>query len=286
MAGGGGGGGGGGAVPKVNLQGVNLADPNAAGIGAFLGQQSLFPQLSQFTGQINQTAMQQYTNLLNQLYPGATTQLGQISNLANQYLSGQIPSDVQQQIQRATAQQALVGGYGGTGMGRNLTARDLGLTSLNLQQTGLGMYEAGLGAAKGMIPGFINPGSLLFSPSQLLARTDQANYYNTDIHNQQQQLNAGFQQQQNMMALAAQQAGSQQGLGMAQSIFGTGQNPSGISQFLGGSLGNLFGGGSGGFSGLGSGAYSGGGGLTVGSLGGGGVSDFSSLFGSGLSLTY
>jgi len=238
-------GGGGGSTPSVKLKTIDLPDVNA-GLWGYINEAGSFPGVAGFTNQINQTAMQQYTQMLNQLYPGATKQLGQISNLAQSYMQGQIPQDVQSQIQRATAQQALTGGYGGTGMASNLTARDFGQTSMNLQQQGVGLYGAGLNAAKSMIPGFINPGQLLFSPAQILARDDQKNYYNNEVQNQQQIINAGMAQQANAMQMA-QQAKQQSSLGgIFSGLFGSASNPSGLSTGLAGSIGNFFSGGGGG----------------------------------------
>lgn len=68
----------------------------------------------------------------------------QIFGQASQELAGEIPQDVQDQIQRSSAYQALRGGYAGSGMSKALTARDLGLTSLDMIQKGGQL--AGLGA--------------------------------------------------------------------------------------------------------------------------------------------
>jgi hypothetical protein len=220
-------------APSVHLHGVDLQDPSAA-FAYYLQQSGEFPAVAGFTNKVNQTDMQQYTNLLNQLYPGATKQLGQVSNIAQSYLQGQIPQDVQSQIQRATAQQALQGGYGGTGMARNLTARDFGTTSMQLQQTGLNMLGTGVGLAQSMIPGYINPGSLLFSPAQLQARQDQANYYNTDIQNEQQIVNAQSAMSQQYMQLAQQRQQGSALSSMFSNLFGSG------TKSTGGQIGNFF----------------------------------------------
>jgi hypothetical protein len=58
-------------------------------------------------------------------------------------MSGRISADTQANLARTSAMQALQGGFGASsGMGRGLTARDLGLTALNLQQQGFENYEA------------------------------------------------------------------------------------------------------------------------------------------------
>jgi hypothetical protein len=177
--------------------------------------------------------------MLNQLYPGATTQLGDISKTAGQYIRGQIPSDVQAAVQRATAQQANAGGYAGTGMATNLTARDFGRTSTDLINTGIGMYQGALGTAASMIPGYINPGQLLFSPAQLLARQDQKNYYNNEVYNQEQLAKAGIQMNQNMMQMA-QQAQQNSALGgMVSNLFGSGGKSNNLANQLGNWASNL-----------------------------------------------
>jgi hypothetical protein len=235
---------GGGDTPSVKLHGVNLQDPNAA-FYYYNEQAQQFPGVAAFTGQVNQTDMQQYIQMLNQLYPGVTQQLGQVSNIAQSYLSGQLPSSISASVQgdiaRATAQQATQGGYAGTGMARSLTLRDLGQSAQSGLATGLNFYNAGLGIAQSLIPGYINPGQLLFSPAQLQARQDQQAYYNNEVQNQQQIVNAGLAQQSNMMSLA-QQAQQQAQVGnMFNSIFGTATNPSKFSSGL--ATSGLFGGG-------------------------------------------
>lgn len=222
---------------KVNLSGVSLTDPNAA-LGQYAYQSQQLPGVQQTATEADTLSNQAYQQMLLGVDPNLKTQIGQIGTLASSYLSGIIPQDVQDQIQRATAQQSLQGGYGGTQMARNLTARDLGLTSMNLQQLGTTMAGTAAGMARSINPSFTPVSSLLFTPSQLLARTDQANYYNTDVKNQQAIINAG-------QAAAAQAAGA---AGSQRQQSGIGSMISGISGLFGkgGSLGNLFGGGSGG----------------------------------------
>jgi hypothetical protein len=186
--------------------------------------------------------------MLSTVDPNLKTQIGQIGTLASSYLSGIIPQDVQDQIQRATAQQSLQGGYGGTQMARNLTARDLGLTSINLQNQGVTMAGTAAGMARAINPSFTPVSSLLFTPSQLLARTDQANYYNTDVKNQQNIINSG----QMAAAEAARQAqGQRQQAGfssMLSGLFGSSGGGGGSSGGLLGGIMSLFGGGGGGSS--------------------------------------
>lgn len=74
--------------------------------------------------------------LLNRMVPGWSEMLKQGTGNATAELKGQIPKDVQEQIYRQSAFQALSGGFGGSGMAHALTARDLGRTSLDLTNMG------------------------------------------------------------------------------------------------------------------------------------------------------
>ena len=57
-------------------------------------------------------------------------------------LRGEISPEVSAQVQRSTAGRALTGGFGaGSGFGRALTARDLGITSMQLQNQGLAQAQ-------------------------------------------------------------------------------------------------------------------------------------------------
>lgn len=124
--------------------------------------------------QINQANMQQLQALLNTALPGYQSAVNQIQTNASSLLQGQIPADVQSQVQRFGAQSTLTSGIGagggagaGAGAGFNLTnktitARDLGLTSLNLQQTGATEESNLLQLTKNYLtPQQVNPMSIL-----------------------------------------------------------------------------------------------------------------------------
>lgn len=228
--------GGGGGIPQVKLQGVNLP-PVGTGLLGYTDQSQYFPQVAGFTQQVNQTDLNNYTKLLNQLYPGATSQLGQISNLAGSYLQGQIPQAVQNQIRQATAQQAVQGGYAGTGLQSTNLTDTLGIASAFGTQTGEQMYQAGTGAAENIMAnaGYISPGSLLFSPAQILARNDQEAYYNNQVQNQQQIINAGYAQSQQMQQLLQQQQQNSAIAALGSSLFGKSTGSGGLF----GALSNL-----------------------------------------------
>jgi len=62
--------------------------------------------------------------------------LAQAESVASQQLTGAIPDDVQAEVMRISAENALQSGLGTGQAARNLTARDLGLTSIDIQKQG------------------------------------------------------------------------------------------------------------------------------------------------------
>lgn len=162
-------------------------DPNAA-LQQFLGQQSQLPALQNFATQTNQGSNQAWQQMLFGTSPTLQANYAQFGQNTQSLLNGQIPADVQAQIQNSTAFQALQGGYGGSGMAHALTARDLGLTSLQLQQQGgqqLGQQQQ---LAQQLNPSNLQTSSLFYSPQTILSRDDQANLINNQIQNQNSQI--------------------------------------------------------------------------------------------------
>jgi len=102
--------------PAPTLQGLNLD----------------YQEMGRRAMEANAPYKQQY----EQMNPGLYAGLKAMGQLANQQLAGQVPLDVAQQIGRSSAAAKLGAGISGGGLGRNLTARDLGLSSLSLQQSG------------------------------------------------------------------------------------------------------------------------------------------------------
>lgn len=96
-----------------------------------------FGSLTNLAGQTNDFNQQQILDQLAMALPGYGNMVAQSSQNIQDNLAGLIPQDVQDAIQNSAAARAVGGGYGGSGMHRNLVARDLGLTSLGLKNTGV-----------------------------------------------------------------------------------------------------------------------------------------------------
>jgi hypothetical protein len=102
-------------------------------------------RLSQFTQAadfISKAALQTRMDMRATADPRALELSAIADENAAAMMSGRISADVQANLARSSAMQALQGGFGAGGeMGRGLSARDLGLTSLQLMQQGTKMYD-------------------------------------------------------------------------------------------------------------------------------------------------
>lgn len=92
--------------------------------------------------------------LLEKILPGYTAMRDQGSKNTQSLLRGEIPQDVQDKVRRNSAFQSLIGGYGGSGMSKSLTARDLGLTSLDLMGKGENSAQRWAGLTEGAVSPF------------------------------------------------------------------------------------------------------------------------------------
>lgn len=96
--------------------------------------------------------------------PGYAKLRDRITGVNNELLSGQIPEDVSMEVQRRAAAKSFYGGFAGSGMAKNLTARDLGLTSLDLTQKGLDSATRWVSAVRSGTPQF-DVTSMFVSPA-------------------------------------------------------------------------------------------------------------------------
>jgi len=102
----------------------------------------------------NISNMPEIEALLNRILPGYTSQVAQGSKNTLSLLRGEIPQDVQDRIRRNSAFQSLSSGFGGSGMAKALTARDLGLTSLDLMDRGTNSAQRWAGLTEGAVSPF------------------------------------------------------------------------------------------------------------------------------------
>ena len=183
-----------GAKPKIAK--YKPVSPTEEAGKAVAGNIENFPDISKLSDLYSSEELAQLEKILPGY--GASLSAGKATTdalfgQASQLLAGEIPQDVQDQIQRSSAYTALRGGYQGSPMARALTARDLGLTSLDLM--GRGAQMAGQGANTMQTwdslarRNMLDPGSMLVSPGQqiqvatqnaLASQQQRQNQYNVD----------------------------------------------------------------------------------------------------------
>ena len=135
-------------------------------------------ELAQKTTAADQSVLEEQ---LRRAIPGYDKLIAQAGSNIGASLRGEISPEVSAQVQRSTAGRALAGGFGGaSGMGRSLTARDLGLTGMQIQNQGLQQAQSFIQQqrAYGMVQPF-STSSMFITPAQrvgVLQQQQQAQY--------------------------------------------------------------------------------------------------------------
>ena len=159
---------------------INLDQQQTNAIAA---NQASLPSLEGMASNINLFNQGQLTQLFNNVMPGwSNMSQTATGNIASE-LQGKVPTDVSNAIQSSDAAQALTGGFGGSGLSGNKTARDLGLTSLNLIQQGQSSLQSWTSMIDQMFtPGQFNVSSMFVTPQQEFQDTfaNQESKWNVD----------------------------------------------------------------------------------------------------------
>ena len=112
---------------------------------------------------------------LRRAIPGYDQLVSQAGANIGAALRGEISPEVSAQVQRSTAGRALSGGFGaGSGFGRALTARDLGLTGMQIQNQGLAQAQNFIQQQRafGMVQPF-SVSSMFITPAQRIGAMQQ-----------------------------------------------------------------------------------------------------------------
>jgi len=122
---------------------------------------------------------------LRRAIPGYDQIVQQAGQNIGAALRGELSPEVSAQVQRSTAGRALFGGFGaGSGFGRSLTARDLGLTSMQIQNQGLAQAQNFIQQQRtfGMAQPF-SVSSMFITPSQRIGalQEQQSRMYGRDL---------------------------------------------------------------------------------------------------------
>lgn len=173
----------GGRKPKVpELKPIDFAREQQQAIQQNIAALEPATELARKTTEAEQTQLEAQ---LRRAIPGYDQMLQQASKNIGAALRGEITPEVSSQVQRSTAARALAGGFGGgTGMGRALTARDLGLTGLQLQNQGLAQAQNFIQQQRafGMVQPF-SVSSMFITPAQRIGaiQEQQARMYGRDL---------------------------------------------------------------------------------------------------------
>lgn len=160
---------------KPGVPNYTPVDTQAAAATAIRGNQTNLPGAENLAASTNAFNQDQLLSMLSKSIPGYSAMVTKAGQNINDELSGQLPPDVQAQIQNSSAARALGGGYGGSRAAGNLTARDLGLTSLDLTQKGLDSASRWIQTSKATaVPGMFDVSSMFVNPAEQIA-TDKAN---------------------------------------------------------------------------------------------------------------
>ncbi len=143
---------------------VDLGQQQGLATQANLTNLSQDEELASKTNSFN---FDQIQSMLRKAIPGYDQMISKQGGIINSEMNGEIPQDVQDAIQRNSATRSMGGGYAGSGMNRNLTARDLGMTSLALTDKGLSSSEQWLQQMKSTaLPSMFNLSSMFITPEQ------------------------------------------------------------------------------------------------------------------------
>ena len=164
---------------KVNVpafQKVNTEKEQKAAIKQNIASIQSGSELATKTTAADQSVLEEQ---LRRAIPGYDQLISQAGKNIGSNLRGEISTDVQSQLQRSSAGRALSGGFGaGSGVGRNLSARDFGLTSMQIQNQGLQQAQSFIQQQRmfGMVQPF-STSSMFISPTQRMNLSLQENQF-------------------------------------------------------------------------------------------------------------
>ena len=165
----------GGKKPKVpELKPIDFAAEQRQAIQQNIAALQPATELAQKTTAAEQSQLETQLRRAIPGYDQLVQQAG--ANIATS-LRGEISPEVSAQVQRSTAGRALSGGFGaGSGFGRALTARDLGLTGMQIQNQGLAQAQNFIQQQRafGMVQPF-SVSSMFVTPAQRIGAIQQQN---------------------------------------------------------------------------------------------------------------
>lgn len=154
---------------KAKLYGTKpvYTSPETAAAEALAANLANLPKAEELGGKVNVFNQEQIMAMLRRAIPNYDAIVGKQSELIQSGLRGEVPKDVQDQLTLRTASKAISGGYAGSGVHRNLEARDFGLTSWDITNKSLDSASRWTQSMASLTqPALFNVGSAFISPQQ------------------------------------------------------------------------------------------------------------------------
>lgn len=173
----------GGKKPKIpELKPIDFAKEQQQAIQQNIASLEPATELARKTTAAEQSQLE---TQLRRAIPGYDQLVSQAGQNIAASLRGEISPEVSAQVQRSTAGRALSGGFGaGSGFGRALTARDLGLTGMQIQNQGLAQAQNFIQQQRafGMVQPF-SVSSMFITPAQRIGaiQEQQSRMYGRDL---------------------------------------------------------------------------------------------------------
>lgn len=140
---------------------------------ALRNDESIFDRASKLTSRVNSFNQDEIERMLRHTIPDISAINTKASARISDMVGGAIPQDIQDLISRKAAERGIAGGFNGSGMHRNLAARDLGLTSLQLVQQGLSSADRWIESARrNQMAPLSDVTSMFVSPAQQFAANE------------------------------------------------------------------------------------------------------------------
>jgi len=154
---------------KVQIPEFHPVDANAVQSDTINANIANFDKATTLSSRVNDYNFDQLHSYLSRSIPGYDDMIKSQASTIASGLKGQIPQDVADAIAQRSASRAISGGFGDSGMARNLTARDLGLTSYDITNKALDQATRLVSNIRATaVPDLTSPASMFLSPSQRL----------------------------------------------------------------------------------------------------------------------
>lgn len=127
---------------------------------------SVLPSATKLTGQANAANVANAQAMYRSIIPDYDRLVAQASGLISDQLAGKLFGDEVSRSLSESAAKAVGGGFAGSGMWRNLTARDLGRTTYQVTQQGLTNAMNWLQTQRTMMPQPLSVQSMFLSPAE------------------------------------------------------------------------------------------------------------------------